>query len=106
MTGEADPQLLHIPPIFLQAVDSVDRGLTKSEAARTFGVSRSSVKRYAALREGGSLSPKKQQTLSQTVTSSLYSARNETLASVPACPVWKLSRGATTLRRAMVASSP
>jgi transposase len=36
------------------------RGMTKSEAARTFGVSRSSVKRYAKLAdEGRSLAPKK-----------------------------------------------
>ncbi|CAN5722548.1 hypothetical protein BH20ACT11_BH20ACT11_03810 [soil metagenome] len=34
--------------------------MSKSEAARTFGVSRSSVKRYAvAIRQGGSLAPKK-----------------------------------------------
>ena len=39
---------------------AVDRGMPKSEAARTFGVSRSSVKRYAAARrEGKSLAPKK-----------------------------------------------
>jgi transposase len=36
------------------------RGMTKSEAARTFSVSRSSVKRYAKLAEQGlSLAPKK-----------------------------------------------
>ena len=39
---------------------AVDRGMPKSEAARTFGVSRSSVKRYAAARrEGRPLAPKK-----------------------------------------------
>jgi transposase len=39
---------------------AVDRGMPKSEAARTFGVSRSSVKRYAAARrEGEPLTPKK-----------------------------------------------
>jgi transposase len=31
-------------------LEAVDRGISKSEAARTFGVSRSSVKRYAAAR--------------------------------------------------------
>jgi transposase len=42
----------------LEAVEH--RGMPKSEAARTFGVSRSSVKRYAAARrEGRPLSPKK-----------------------------------------------
>ena len=41
-------------------LEAVDRGMPKSEAARTFGVSRSSVKRYAAARrEGRPLSPKK-----------------------------------------------
>src|SRR5215213_6562693 len=39
---------------------AVDRGMPKSEAARTFGVSRSSVKRYAAARrEGRPLAPRK-----------------------------------------------
>jgi transposase len=41
-------------------LQAVDRGMTKSEAAKTFGVSRSSVKRYAAARrEGRPLTPKK-----------------------------------------------
>ena len=41
-------------------VEALDRGTTKSEAARTFGISRSSVKRYAKLAdEGRPLAPKK-----------------------------------------------
>jgi transposase len=41
-------------------LQAVDRGMPKSEAAKTFGVSRSSVKRYAAARrEGRPLAPKK-----------------------------------------------
>jgi transposase len=41
-------------------VEALRRGTTKSEAARAFGVSRSSVKRYAKLVEKGcSLAPKK-----------------------------------------------
>jgi transposase len=41
-------------------LQAVDRGMPKSEAAKTFGVSRSSVKRYAAARrEGRPLTPKK-----------------------------------------------
>ena len=41
-------------------LQALDRGMPKSEAARAFGVSRSSVKRYAAARrEGRSLAPKK-----------------------------------------------
>src|ERR687897_1648509 len=41
-------------------IESLRRGTTKSEAARAFGVSRSSVKRYAKLaEEGHPLAPKK-----------------------------------------------
>src|ERR687898_239238 len=41
-------------------IQALRRGTTKSEAARSFGVSRSSVKRYAKLAEQGrSLAPKK-----------------------------------------------
>ena len=41
-------------------VQAIERGMGKSEAARTFGVSLSSVKRYAKLAdEGRSLTPKK-----------------------------------------------
>ena len=41
-------------------IEALRRGATKSEAARAFGVSRSSVKRYAKLvEEGRSLAPKK-----------------------------------------------
>jgi transposase len=41
-------------------VEAVERGMGKSEAARTFGVSPSSVKRYVSMaRQGRSLTPKK-----------------------------------------------
>jgi transposase len=41
-------------------VEALKRGMSKTEAARSFGVSRSSVKRYAAMaREGQPLAPKK-----------------------------------------------
>jgi transposase len=43
-----------------KVLQAVDRGMPKSKAARVFGVSRSSVKRYAAARrEGRPLTPKK-----------------------------------------------
>jgi transposase len=43
-----------------KVVQALRRGMSKSEAARTFGVSRSSVKRYAKLaEEGRPLTPKK-----------------------------------------------
>jgi transposase len=41
-------------------VEALERGATKTEAARSFGVSRSSVKRYAKLsEEGRPLAPKR-----------------------------------------------
>jgi transposase len=41
-------------------VEALEKGMSKSEAARTFGVSLSSVKRYAKMAdEGRSLAPKK-----------------------------------------------
>jgi transposase len=41
-------------------VAAIERGMSKAEAARTFSVSLSSVKRYArTVRQGGSLTPKK-----------------------------------------------
>jgi transposase len=41
-------------------VQAVERGMSKTQAAKTFGVSRSSVKRYAAAAsEGRPLTPKK-----------------------------------------------
>src|SRR5215213_3925261 len=43
-----------------KVVEAIHRGMAKSEAARTFGVSLSSVKRYVAkANQGGSLTPKK-----------------------------------------------
>lgn len=43
-----------------EILEAVDRGMPKSEATRTFGVSRSSVKRYvASRREGRPLAPNK-----------------------------------------------
>jgi transposase len=44
----------------VRILEAVDKGMPKSEAARTFRVSRSSIKRYAAARrEGRPLTPKK-----------------------------------------------
>lgn len=43
-----------------KVIEALRRGTTKSEAARSFGVSRSSVKRYAKLvQQGRPLAPKK-----------------------------------------------
>ena len=44
----------------MKIIEALRRGTTKSEAARSFGVSRSSVKRYAKLaEEGHPLAPKR-----------------------------------------------
>jgi len=44
----------------MKIVEALERGMGKSEAARTFSVSLSSIKRYAKLaQEGRSLAPKK-----------------------------------------------
>jgi transposase len=44
----------------IKILEAVDKGMSKSEVARAFGMSRSSVKRYAAARrEGRPLTPKK-----------------------------------------------
>ena len=44
----------------MRIVEAVERGMGKNEAARTFGVSLSSVKRYVGMaRAGRSLTPKK-----------------------------------------------
>src|ERR671911_2436029 len=50
----------YLEDVRTKILEAVDRGMSKSGAARTFGVSRSSVKRYAAARrEGRPLAPKK-----------------------------------------------
>src|SRR5215212_3020462 len=48
------------PTVRKKIIEALRRGMTKTEAARTFSVSRSSVKRYAKLaEEGRPLAPKK-----------------------------------------------
>lgn len=48
------------PDLRRKIVDAVERGVTKTEVARTFSVSRSSVKRYVKMDlETGSLEPSK-----------------------------------------------
>jgi transposase len=55
-----DPMNAYSEDLRKKIVEALRRGTTKSEAARAFGVSRSSVKRYAKLaQEGLSLAPKK-----------------------------------------------
>jgi transposase len=50
----------YLTDLRIKILEAVDRGMSKSEVARAFGMSRSSVKRYAAARrEGRPLTPKK-----------------------------------------------
>jgi transposase len=58
--GSIHPMNAYSEDLRKKIVEAVRRGTTKSEAARSFGVSRSSVKRYAKLaQEGLPLTPKK-----------------------------------------------
>ena len=66
-------------------VEALGRGATKSEAARTFGVSRSSVKRYAKRAdEGRTLAPKKRPGLKPKLDEAARKLREEDLEERPA----------------------
>ena len=66
-------------------VEALGRGTTKSEAARMFGVSRSSVKRYAKLaEEGRPLVPKKRPGLKPTLDEAARRLLEEDLEERPA----------------------
>jgi transposase len=72
-------------------VEALGRGTTKSEAARSFGVGRSSVKRYAKLaEEGRPLAPKKRPGLKPKLHEAARMLLEEDLQERPA---------ATTLRQ-------
>jgi transposase len=62
----------------------VDRGLPRSEAARVFGVSRATVKRYLALRrETGALAPRPRRGPPPIKTAALRDALPPRLAAAP-----------------------
>ena len=66
-------------------VEALGRGATKSEAARTFGISRSSVKRYAKLaEEGRPLAPKKRPGLKPKLDEAARKLLEEDLEERPA----------------------
>ena len=66
-------------------VEALCRGSTKSEAARTFGVSRSSVKRYAKRAdEGRTLAPKKRPGLKPKLDEAARKLLEEDLEERPA----------------------
>ena len=66
-------------------VEALGRGATKSEAARTFGISRSSVKRYAKLAdEGRPLAPKRRPGLKPKLDQAAWRLLEEDLEERPA----------------------
>ena len=66
-------------------VEALGRGATESEAARSFGVSRSSVKRYAKLaQEGRPLAPKKRPGLKPKLDEAAWRLLEEDLEERPA----------------------
>ena len=68
----------------LRIVAAVDGGMPRSEAARTFGVGRATVKRYLALRrETGALAPRPRRGPPPLVTAALAAALPPRLAARP-----------------------
>ena len=66
-------------------VEALGRGATKTEAARTFGISRSSVKRYAKLAdEGRPLAPKRRPGLKPKLDATAERLLEEDLRDRPA----------------------
>jgi transposase len=68
----------------LRIVAAVDGGMPRSEAARTFGVGRATVKRYLALRrETGALAPRPRRGAPPSKTAALRGALPARLRAVP-----------------------
>ena len=68
----------------LRVLAAVDRGMPRSEAARVFGVSRATVKRYLALRrETGGLAPRPRRGPPPLKTAALAAALPPRLAAEP-----------------------
>jgi transposase len=64
----------------LRVITAVDGGMSRSEAARVFGVGRATVERYLALRrETGSLAPRPRHGPPPTKTAALAAAPDATL---------------------------
>ena len=82
-------------------VEALGRGATKSEAARTFGISRSSVKRYAKLaEEGRPLAPKRRPGLKPKLDEAAERLLEEDLEERPAATLPTLRQRREFLRRA------
>jgi transposase len=79
---------------------AVDDGLSKSEAARRFGVSRATVKRYFRhLRQTGSLAPKERRGPAPAIGPAQHGALRAQLAAAPDatlaqhCATWEREQG-------------
>jgi transposase len=77
-------------------IEALGRGMDKSEAARTFSVSLSSVKRYAKLAQEGRSPPRKGLAQSRSSTSAPASCSKRTSRSVLSSPS---NRGASICGR-------
>jgi transposase len=87
-------------------VEALGRGATKSEAARTFGVSRSSVKRYAKLaNEGRPLAPKKRPGFKPKLDQAAWRLLEEDLKERPAATLRQRREFLRRLRGVSVSES-
>jgi transposase len=88
------------PDLRAKIMAAVDAGMTKSQAARTFGVGLATIKRYAALRrEQGSLDPKPHPGRPPTIRSEQQEVLRAQLRAYPAafldehCDLWEAQTG-------------
>jgi transposase len=87
-------------------VEALDRGATKSEAARSFGISRSSVKRYAKLAdEGRPLAPKKRPGFKPKLDQAAWRLLEEDLKERPAATLRQRREFLRRLRGVSVSES-
>lgn len=87
-------------------VEALDRGTTKSEAARSFGVSRSSVKRYAKLAdEGRPLAPKRRPGLKPKLDEAAERLLEKDLEERPAATLRQRREFLQRVRRVSVSES-
>ncbi len=83
--GDHSPMNAYSEDLRKKIVEVLGRGATKSEAARAFGVSRSSLKRYAKLAdEGRTLAPKKRPGLKPKLDEAARKLLEEDLEGRPA----------------------
>jgi transposase len=96
----------HSEDLRKKIVEALGRGATKSEAARTFGVSRSSVKRYAKLaNEGRPLAPKKRPGFKPKLDQAAWRLLEEDLKERPAATLRQRREFLRRLRGVSVSES-